>query len=72
MGTHVVQCLDCQEWNWEGITRCAHCGSTNLTIGFHQALAYLCSIDSELKKEIDAIYSRGKGGDTEQIMHDTK
>jgi hypothetical protein len=56
MGTHVVQCLDCGVWNWEGVTECVSCGSTNLTIGFHQLLAHLCSVDLEFKKKIDKIY----------------
>lgn len=56
MGTHVVECLDCGAFNWEGVKQCASCGSTNLTIGFHQLLAHLCSVDPEFKKEIDKIY----------------
>jgi RNA polymerase subunit RPABC4/transcription elongation factor Spt4 len=53
MGTHVVQCLDCKAWNWEGVERCASCGSKNLTIGFHQLIAYLERFDPDFSKELD-------------------
>ena len=41
MGCNVVQCLDCKQWNWEGVVVCRHCGSRNLTMGFHQVLSIL-------------------------------
>lgn len=58
MGTNVVQCLDCKDWNWEGVTKCHHCGSKNLTIGFHQLLNIMCITDPAFKKEIDEIYNK--------------
>lgn len=36
MSTSVIQCNDCGAWNWEGTKACVACGSSNLTMGFHE------------------------------------
>ena len=41
MGCNVVQCNACKQFSWEGVKTCEHCGSGNLTIGFHQLLEIL-------------------------------
>ncbi len=34
MGSNVIQCLDCEEFNWANAKMCQTCGSKNLTISF--------------------------------------
>lgn len=60
MSTHVVQCKDCDQWNWEGVERCASCGSKNLTIGFHQYYNYLLATDPDFKRFVDEQKEKGR------------
>ena len=60
MGCSVIQCLDCQEFSWEGSIECQACGSNNLTISFHQLLSVIADRDPEFKEKINKIYNKGK------------
>lgn len=38
MSTKVVECLTCGAFNWEYSVKCKKCGSSNLSMGFHEMM----------------------------------